>query len=74
MEEGGGCGAWRGWRADEGNDRGEIINEIFEMFVEPKLIQPTFILDYPIEICPLTKEHRKNPILVERFELFVNGL
>jgi len=58
----------------EGNNRGEIINNIFEDFVELKLIQPTFILDYPIEICPLTKEHRKNPILVERFELFVNGL
>jgi len=49
------------------------INEIFEEKVEKTLIQPTFIIDYPKEICPLTKEHRKNNKLVERFELFVDG-
>ena len=51
----------------------EKINELFEEKVQPTLIQPTFIIDYPIELCPLTKEHRKNKGLVERFELFVNG-
>ena len=58
----------------EGNSKAEIINGIFEEFVEGKLIQPTFIIDYPKEICPLTKEHRENPELVERFELFVGGM
>lgn len=57
-----------------GNSRAEIINNMFEELVEDKLIEPTFIIDYPKEICPLTKEHRKNPELVERFELFVNGM
>ena len=52
----------------------EIINEIFEEEVEKNLVQPTFILDYPKSICPLTKEHRKNNDEVERFELFVNGM
>ncbi len=49
------------------------INDVFEEKVEGKLIQPTFIIDYPKEICPLTKEHRKDKTLVERFELFING-
>ncbi|MDO8623648.1 MAG: lysine--tRNA ligase [archaeon] len=51
----------------------EKINEIFEEKVQPELIQPTFITDYPTELCPLTKEHRKDKNCVERFELFVNG-
>ncbi len=52
---------------------GKIIDEIFGEFVEPKLIQPTFITDYPLEMSPLAKRHRENPKLVERFEPIVMG-
>ncbi|HED30609.1 MAG TPA: lysine--tRNA ligase [Prosthecochloris aestuarii] len=52
---------------------GKIIDEIFGEFVEPKLIQPTFIMDYPVEMSPLAKEHREKAGLVERFELIVGG-
>lgn len=52
---------------------GKIIDEIFGATVEKHLIQPTFIIDYPIEMSPLTKKHRSKEGLVERFELFVNG-
>ncbi len=52
---------------------GKIVDEIFGEFVEPKLINPTFIMDYPIEMSPLAKKHRDNPRLVERFELIVGG-
>lgn len=52
---------------------GKIIDEIFGEFVEPKLIQPTFITDYPIEMSPLAKKHRSKEGLVERFELICNG-
>ncbi len=55
------------------NTRGHIINEFFETFVEETLIQPTFILDYPVEISPLTKRKKDAPELVERFELFIGG-
>ena len=55
------------------NTRGHIINEFFETFVEETLIQPTFILDYPVEISPLTKRKKDRPELVERFELFIGG-
>lgn len=54
--------------------RDEMINIIFEEKVQSQLIQPTFILDYPSSLCPLTKAHRKNKGEVERFELFVNGV
>jgi lysyl-tRNA synthetase class 2 len=50
--------------------RGEMIMEIFELAAEPHLWQPTFVMDHPIEISPLTKRHRNNPDLVERFEPF----
>jgi len=53
--------------------KGKIIAEIFEKLVEPKLKQPTFILDYPVEITPLAKTHPDNPNLVERFELIIAG-
>ena len=55
------------------NTRGHIINEFFDTFVEDTLIQPTFIIDYPVEISPLTKRRKDDPRLVERFELFIGG-
>lgn len=51
---------------------GKIINEIFES-IDSRFIQPTFIMDYPKEVSPLAKEHRQNPELTERFELFIAG-
>jgi lysyl-tRNA synthetase class 2 len=56
-----------------GEPLGKVLNEIFEALVEPKLIQPTFIIDYPTDISPLSKKCDDNPDYVERFELFVVG-
>ena len=58
---------------DESFGKGKLIDEIFGEKCEGKYIQPTFITDYPIEMSPLTKRHRNNPELTERFELMVNG-
>ncbi len=58
---------------DETIGKGKLIDEIFGEFCEGTFIQPTFITDYPIEMSPLTKKHRDNPALTERFELMVNG-
>ncbi len=64
----------KGLEVDElKNTRGHIINMFFEEFVEDTLIQPTFIIDYPVEVSPLTKRKPSNPSLVERFELFIGG-
>ncbi|HEV8663080.1 MAG TPA: lysine--tRNA ligase [Candidatus Methylomirabilis sp.] len=53
---------------------GKTLAELFEATVEPKLVQPTFILDFPVEISPLAKQKEEDPRLVQRFELFVGGL
>ncbi len=53
--------------------KGDIINLFFEEFCEDKMIQPTFVMDHPVEISPLTKKKPENPELVERFELFIYG-
>ncbi len=58
---------------DESMGRGKIIDEIFGETCEGKLIQPTFIIDYPVEMSPLAKKHRSKPGLVERFEAICNG-
>lgn len=58
---------------DETMGKGKLIDEIFGEFCEGTYIQPTFITDYPVEMSPLTKKHRTNPELTERFELMVNG-
>ncbi len=60
-------------RVEKESGKGKMINEIFEAVVEPKLIQPTFIKDYPVEISPLAKRHPDNGELTERFELFIGG-
>ncbi|UCH13859.1 MAG: lysine--tRNA ligase [Bacteroidales bacterium] len=62
-----------GIETDETMGKGKLIEQIFDEKCEPHLIQPTFIMDYPVEMSPLCKKHRKDPELTERFELIVNG-
>ena len=57
----------------EHHKKGDILNLFFDEFVEKELIQPTFVIDHPIEVSPLTKKKPSNPELTERFELYING-
>ncbi|GAB3176960.1 lysine--tRNA ligase [Telluribacter humicola] len=66
------CRAW-GMEIDDTMGKGKLIDEIFGEKVEEHIIQPTFIIDHPVEMSPLTKKHRSKAGRVERFELFVNG-
>ena len=63
-----------GLRGEAGWARGKLIDELLSQFVEPKLIQPTFLLDYPLELSPLAKQRVDRPDLVERFEAFAGGM
>ena len=63
----------KGVEFEDRHKKGDILNLFFEEFVEEHLIQPTFVMDHPIEISPLTKKKPDNPEYVERFEMFMNG-
>jgi len=63
-----------GMEVDPEKNRGRLVDELISTFVEPNLIQPTFLLDYPAEMSPLAKRKRGNEHLVERFEAFIGGL
>ncbi len=65
--------AEKGIAFEERHKKGDILNLFFEEFCEENLVQPTFIMDHPIEISPLTKKKPSDPTKVERFELFING-
>jgi lysyl-tRNA synthetase class 2 len=62
-----------GTRAGETIGTGKIMTKIFDVLVEPKLIQPTFITGYPVEVSPLSRRNKENPDLTDRFELFIAG-
>ncbi len=57
----------------DGDSHGRILTKLFDHFVEPQLIRPTFITGYPIEVSPLSRRSDKNPVLTDRFELFIGG-
>lgn len=63
----------KGVQYEERHKKGDILNCFFEEYVEKELVQPTFVMDHPIEISPLTKKKPDNPEYVERFEFFMNG-
>jgi lysyl-tRNA synthetase class 2 len=63
----------RGVDVEGGESKGKLIDLLFEVTIQPKLIQPTFVVDYPVELSPLAKKHRTREGLVERFEGFVLG-
>ncbi len=63
----------KGVEFEERHKKGDIINLFFETFAEEHMLQPTFVMDHPIEISPLTKKKPEDPAYVERFELFMNG-
>ena len=62
-----------GGKADDAWGKGKLIAEVFEAVAEEKLIQPTFVIDHPLEVSPLAKKHPENPELTQRFELFICG-
>ena len=73
LEEARAAARAHGVEFEERHQKGDILNLFFEQFVEEKLIQPTFVMDHPVEISPLTKRKPTVPDYVERFELFMNG-
>jgi len=73
LEEAQAAAKAHGIEYEKRHKKGDILNLFFEEFVEHNLIQPTFVMDHPIEISPLTKKKPENPEYVERFEFFMNG-
>jgi len=63
-----------GVEVDGGMGRGKMMDKLFDEVVKPRLVQPTFVLDHPVETSPLAKRHREDPELVERFEAFIAGM
>jgi lysyl-tRNA synthetase, class II len=64
----------KGMPVEDGDSWPELVDDLLSKHVEPTLIEPTFLFDYPVELSPLAKDHRDTPGLVERFEAFVNGI